>query len=199
MRYLLQLGDLDRDPTWYDWVRRVADRAEDRARSGGLFLRFWDGSKPSSHGDGAGGFRSGMLQTHGATVALFAWLGATRRPPGDARQPPDDSIAHPKWESWITVERRTEDGQALCYIQGHIRGFAAKTVDYRLVIMLTDGGAKDDRERSGTAPAGRKTTGAVTILKRHLERADHPLDVDLAATVGGKRLTSHRRLAPPWC
>ena len=49
------------------------------------------------------------------------------------------------------------------------------------------------------AASGRKTTGAVTILKRHLERADHPIDVDLTATVGDRKLTSHKRLAPPWC
>lgn len=200
MRYLLQLGDVDHDPTWYKWVRRVADRAEDRARTGdGLFLRFWDGSKPAEHGDGAGGFESGMLQTHAATVSLFAWLGATRRPAGNPRELPNDSIAHPKWESWITVERREEAGEPLCYIQGHIRGWTAKTVGYRLVITLTDSGQADDRERSGTAPAGGKTSGAVTILKRHLDQADHPVDVDLTATVGGKRLTSHRRLGAPWC
>jgi hypothetical protein len=199
MRYLLQLGDLDHDPTWYDWVSRVADRAEDRARSDGLFLRFWDGSKAGSHGDGAGGFQPGMLQTHAATVALFAWLGATERPPGKARGLPNDSVAHPEWESWITAERIQEDGEPLCYIQGHIRGWSAETVDYRLVIELTDSGQTDDRERSGTAPGGRRTTGAVTILKRHLDQADHAVDVDLTATVGGKRLTSHRRLAPPWC
>jgi hypothetical protein len=199
MRYLLQLGDLDHDPTWYDWVRRVADRAERRAQSGGLFLRFWDGSEASSHGDGAGGFESGMVQMHAATVALFAWLGATERPPGQARELPNDSIAHPEWESWITVERIHEDGEPLCYIQGHIRGWTAKTVDYRLAIELTDSGQTDGRDRSGTAPGGRKTTGAVTILKRHLDRADHPIDVDLTATVGGRKLASHRRLAAPWC
>jgi hypothetical protein len=200
MRYLLQLGDVDHDPTWYDWVRRVADRAEDRAHSsGGLFLRFWDGSKPTDHGDGAGGFDSGMLQTHSATVALLAWLGATRRPPGKARQLPDGSVAHPQWESWITVKRIEEDGAPLCYVQGHVRGWSAQTVPWTLVIQLTDSGVTDSRERGGVAPGGRKTSGAVTILKRHLARADHPVEVDLTATVGGERLTSHRRLAPPWC
>ena len=80
-RYVIQLAGHDRNATWWDWAHRVAKQAERKARTkGGLYLRFWDGSRPNSHGDGAGRFKQGMVQTHAATVALFAWLGAVERP-----------------------------------------------------------------------------------------------------------------------
>jgi hypothetical protein len=178
----------------------VADRAEKRARAGGLFLRFWDGSKPSSHGDGAGGFDNGMIQTHAATVSLLAWLGAVKRPPGKPRKLPDAAISHPKWQTWVTVERRQEGGDALCYVQGHIRGWSAKTVPYGLDIAVRDGGATDTRSKPGRAEGGRKTTGVVTILERGVDRVGRgPLDITVTGTVGGKRYVTTRHLDPPWC
>ena len=200
MRYLVQLSAHDRDPTWYDWVRRVADRAERRSRSGGLWLRFWDGSKATSHGDGAGGFQAGMVQTHAATVALFAWLGTIDRPPGPARALPREAVSRPGWETWITVERIHEDGDPVCYVQGHIRGWTAKATPYRLEIELDEDGDVDARDRDGTTRAGQKTTGVVTVLKRRVgEPGSEPMDVTVTGTVGGRTYTSHRRLDPPWC
>ena len=200
MRYVVQLAQYDHDPTWYDWAQRVARQAENRARSGGLWLRFWDGSKPSSHGDGAGGFRNGMVQTHAATVALFAWLGTTERPPGRAREPSAGSSPLGGWETWVTVKRIHEGGDPVCYIQGHLRGFSKKSIPYRLEIELDEAGDSDSRDRSGRTKADQKTTSVVTILKRHVGQAgSQPMDVDVTGTVGGKTYTSHRRLDPPWC
>jgi hypothetical protein len=83
-RYLIQLSDYDHDPRWYDWAQKAARDASKHAREHGLFLKFWDGTPITAHGGGAGQFRYGMLHTHGAAVALFAWLAAAERPSGNA-------------------------------------------------------------------------------------------------------------------
>jgi hypothetical protein len=74
MRWLLELYRHDHDPRWYSLARRNALRALRSARdASGLFLRAWDGG--SAHESSPG-----LLQTHGATVALLAWLAATPLP-----------------------------------------------------------------------------------------------------------------------
>ena len=74
-RYILELGAHDHNPKWYAWAKRAADDANRRARENGLFLRFWDGTTAESHMHDPS-LRYGLLQTHAATVALFAWLAA---------------------------------------------------------------------------------------------------------------------------
>ena len=76
-RYLIQLSAHDRNPKWRAWAERAASSAYRNARvAGDLYLRFWDGTAATAHHDGAGQFRYGMIQTHAAPVALFAWLAA---------------------------------------------------------------------------------------------------------------------------
>ncbi|MBV9213073.1 MAG: hypothetical protein JOZ25_05440 [Actinobacteria bacterium] len=63
----------------YAWARRAADDALRKGRIGILFLKFWDGSAAAAHRDGYRSYRYGQLMTHGAPVALFAWLAAVPR------------------------------------------------------------------------------------------------------------------------
>ena len=54
-----------------------AQRAQQNAHSGaGVYLAAWDGGSITGHQA-----RPNMLQTHAATIELFAWLAATP-PPG---------------------------------------------------------------------------------------------------------------------
>ena len=63
----------------YAWARRAASDALRNARVGRLYLKFWDGSPAADHRDGYRRYRYGQLMTHGAPVALFAWLAAVPR------------------------------------------------------------------------------------------------------------------------
>ncbi len=77
LRDLLDLYRIDGDPRWYQAASDAAQQALANARdSNGLFLRGWDGNPVTGQG-----IVPGMLQTHAATVSLFAWL-ATVPPPG---------------------------------------------------------------------------------------------------------------------
>ena len=64
----------------WKWARKSAEDALNNARVHGLFIKFWDGSKPSSHHDSYRSYRYGQLMTHAAPVALLAWLAAVREP-----------------------------------------------------------------------------------------------------------------------
>jgi hypothetical protein len=68
--YWQQTGDV----RWPALARQMATAAESRALDphSGLYLRAWDGTPITQHEA-----RPNMLQTHAATVALFAWLAAT--------------------------------------------------------------------------------------------------------------------------
>jgi Glycosyl hydrolase family 76 len=200
LRYVIQLGEQDRDPTWYDWARRVADQAEKKAKTDGLFLRFWDGSKATAHGDGAGRFKAGMIQTHAATVSLFAWLGAYDRPPGKARKPDPGGAERPKWQTYVTVEPKRESGETVCVIQGHIRGYSSKSVSYDLDMAVTKDRSTETKHADGTAKGGEKTTDVVTYIARHGGSPNAPpLEVTVTGKVAGKKYVTHKQLAPPWC
>jgi hypothetical protein len=76
LRFLLDLYRFDRNPQWYAVVRATAERALARAPAGyGLYLRNWNGRLVPG----------GLLQTHAATLSLFAWLATVAAPtPGGA-------------------------------------------------------------------------------------------------------------------
>jgi hypothetical protein len=83
-RYVLELAAYDHDSRWYEWAARAARSAETRALTADrLYLRFWDGSRPSSHRSRSSGsaLREGLIQTHAAAVELFGWLAAVESPP----------------------------------------------------------------------------------------------------------------------
>jgi len=68
-------------PKLWRWARKAGEDALNNARNKqGLFVKFWDGSKASSHHDGYRSYSYGQLLTHGAPVALLAWLGAIKEP-----------------------------------------------------------------------------------------------------------------------
>jgi hypothetical protein len=74
MRWMLELYERDGDPRWYALARRNALRAARSARdSHGLYMRAWDGGSRGVN-------LPGLLQTHAATVNLFAWLAAAAVP-----------------------------------------------------------------------------------------------------------------------
>ncbi|MBV9214153.1 MAG: hypothetical protein JOZ25_10975 [Actinobacteria bacterium] len=77
-RFLVQLSGYDRNPRWWDWAAMNAQQALDRAKTGGLFLNFWDGSSPLAHGGCQD--QPNQLKVHGAAVEMFAWLAAVPRP-----------------------------------------------------------------------------------------------------------------------
>jgi len=78
LRWMLELYRADHDRRWYDLAYDNAARALRKARdSRGLFMRAWDGGSITSHQA-----KPGQLQTHAATVALFAWLAAAPVPQG---------------------------------------------------------------------------------------------------------------------
>src|SRR5207237_6018551 len=77
-RFMVQLSQYDKDPRWWDWAKHNGDRALHNAEAGGLYLKFWDGSPPLKHRAVISNF--GQIQTHGATIAMFAWLAAIPRP-----------------------------------------------------------------------------------------------------------------------
>ena len=79
-RYLLRLGDYDGQKRWYRWAQAAAADALANSREHGLFLKVWDGSSITSHGNGEGQFTYGRLCTHAGTVSLFAWLAAIPPP-----------------------------------------------------------------------------------------------------------------------
>ena len=71
LRFMLDLYRSDHDIRWYNLVAANADRALAKSRGpAGLFLRRWDGAT----------FPGRLLQTHAATVSLFAWLAAASAP-----------------------------------------------------------------------------------------------------------------------
>jgi hypothetical protein len=77
LRSMLYLYSRDQDRRWYDLAVTNARRAQENAQTGnGLYLAAWDGGPITGHQA-----RPNMLQTHAATVELFAWLAATP-PPG---------------------------------------------------------------------------------------------------------------------
>ena len=77
MRWMLELYQRDHDPRWYALARRNGLRAARSARdSRGLFMRCWDGERGST----CDASRPDLLQTHAATVSLFAWLAAAPVP-----------------------------------------------------------------------------------------------------------------------
>ena len=76
---------------------------------------------------------------------------------------------------------------------------AKATTVYQLKITLTDGGRTDTRTHPGTTEAGKKVNAWVTILKRHLERADHPIELTVTGKVDGKTYRTTKRLEAPWC
>jgi uncharacterized protein YyaL (SSP411 family) len=77
LRFMLDLYRADDDPRWYRLAAQNAARALVNARApDGLFIRRWDGRW----------FPGALLQTHAATVSLFAWLGGT--PPPNVRSAP---------------------------------------------------------------------------------------------------------------
>jgi uncharacterized protein YyaL (SSP411 family) len=74
LRWMLELYKHDGDRRWYALARRNALRAARSARSSsGLYMRAWDGGTRGIN-------MPGLLQTHGATVSLFAWLAAAPVP-----------------------------------------------------------------------------------------------------------------------
>jgi glycosyl hydrolase family 76 len=74
MRWMLELYQHDHDRRWYALVRRNALRAAANARdSRGLYMRAWSGGSAKAAAPG-------LLQTHAATVSLFAWLAAAPVP-----------------------------------------------------------------------------------------------------------------------
>lgn len=71
LRWLLELYDVDRNPTWYAVVYANGARAQAHAREvDGMWARRWDG----------GYAQPGTIYTQSATLELFAWL-ATASPP----------------------------------------------------------------------------------------------------------------------
>jgi DUF1680 family protein len=77
LRSMLYLYSRDGDRRWYDLAVANAERARQNAHTGGgVYLEAWDGGPATSHQA-----EPNMLQTHAATVQLFAWLTATP-PPG---------------------------------------------------------------------------------------------------------------------
>ncbi len=72
LRFLLDLYRRDHNHRWYDITLANARRAIANARGpGGLYLRKWSGKTlPGGH-----------LQTHAATLSLFAWLATVHPPP----------------------------------------------------------------------------------------------------------------------
>jgi Glycosyl hydrolase family 76 len=92
---MLTLYAEDHDPRWYWLVRTNAERAERNAcDSRPRCPRAWDGSKKIAQA------HPGMLQTHAATISVFAWL-STARPPsspqplGPQPTPPSASRSSP--------------------------------------------------------------------------------------------------------
>lgn len=76
MRWMLEMYERDGDPRWYALARRNALRAARLARSSdGLYMNAWGGGTRGIN-------MPGLLQTHAATVSLFAWLAATPPPQG---------------------------------------------------------------------------------------------------------------------
>jgi hypothetical protein len=75
LRWMLELYQRDHDPRWYALARDNGLRVLRTRNSRGLYQRAWDGGSISSHQA-----IPGMIQTHGAAVALFAWLGAAPIP-----------------------------------------------------------------------------------------------------------------------
>jgi len=76
LRWMLDLSRQDGDPRWYGLAYHNAKRVLANARdSRGLFLRAWDGGSITKHGA-----RAGMIQAHGASASLLAWLAATPAP-----------------------------------------------------------------------------------------------------------------------
>jgi Glycosyl hydrolase family 76 len=74
LRWMLELYRRDGDRRWYALARRNALRAARRAgSSGGLYMHAWDGGSRGVN-------MPGLLQTHAATVSLFAWLAAAPVP-----------------------------------------------------------------------------------------------------------------------
>ena len=74
MRFMLDLYRHDGDRRWYALARRNGLRALRAARDHrGLYSRSWDGGT-------RGISRPGLVQTHAATVSLFAWLAAAPVP-----------------------------------------------------------------------------------------------------------------------
>ena len=80
LRYMMQLGSYMNNPKYYAWAYHNAQRALRNARTSGLYLNFWDGSRATSHGS-TGVTHYGQILTHGATIELFSWLAAVKPPP----------------------------------------------------------------------------------------------------------------------
>ena len=77
LRWMLELYEHDGDARWFALARHNGLRALAGARDGsGLFMRAWDGGPAHSAS------YPGLLQTHAATVSLFAWLAAAPVPQG---------------------------------------------------------------------------------------------------------------------
>src|SRR5436305_1698981 len=79
-RYVIQLGQYDGNPRWWDWARQNADAAVRHALAGNLYLKFWDGSSVTASQHSSLLMRYGQIQTHSAAVELFSWLAAVPRP-----------------------------------------------------------------------------------------------------------------------
>jgi hypothetical protein len=76
LRSLLELYTRDHNRRWYDLAVANAQRAQQNARTASdVYLAAWDAGPITRHEA-----KPGMLQTHAATVELFAWL-ATVPPP----------------------------------------------------------------------------------------------------------------------
>jgi hypothetical protein len=72
LRFLLDLYRRDHNRRWYGIVLANARRAVANSRgSAGLYLRKWNGQPVAG----------GHLQTHAATLSLFAWLATVQPPP----------------------------------------------------------------------------------------------------------------------
>jgi glycosyl hydrolase family 76 len=95
LRWMLALYERDHDPRWYWLVRENADRAERNACDRRpRCTRAWDGSTriPQT--------RPGMLQTHAATISVFAWLATAEPPPSP---PPAGLSATPRSNTSATA------------------------------------------------------------------------------------------------
>lgn len=79
-RYLVQLSALTGDTRWWDWARRNATRAFNKARTDGLYLKLWNGDPVTSKRGQELEMHYGQIQTHASAIALFAWLAAFPRP-----------------------------------------------------------------------------------------------------------------------
>ncbi|GAC1318757.1 MAG: hypothetical protein NVS2B9_04480 [Myxococcales bacterium] len=76
VRSMLTLYGIDHDQRWYRIATKAASRALQNSRDvAGVFSRTWDGGSPVAHR-----IPPDMLQTHAATVSVFAWLAATPGP-----------------------------------------------------------------------------------------------------------------------